>query len=51
MIGIRTAIALYAVLVVASVWTLKGTPLALALIIVFGLAVKTYVHHLRSRVE
>ena len=51
MIGIRTAFALYALLVLASLLTLKGTPLAVALIIVLGLAAKTYVHHLRSRLE
>lgn len=51
LIGIRTAIALYALLVLASVLTLKGAPLALALIIVLGLAVKSYLHHLRSRLE
>ena len=49
MISIRTAMLLYALLVLASVLTLKGTPLALALIIVLGLALKSYVHHLRSR--
>jgi hypothetical protein len=51
MIGIRTALLLYALLVIASLVTLKGTPLALALIIVIALAVKSYVHHLRSRLE
>ncbi len=51
MIGIRTALILYALLVIASLVTLKGTPLALALIIVIALAVKSYVHHLRSRLE
>lgn len=40
---------LYAVLVVISVLTLKGAALALALIIVLGLAAKSYVHFLRSR--
>lgn len=51
MIGIRTALLLYALLVLASVLTLKGTPLALALIIVIALAVKSYLHHLRGRLE
>jgi hypothetical protein len=51
MIGIRTALVLYGLLVVASILTLKGIALALALIIVLGLAVKSYVHHLRSRLD
>lgn len=51
MISIRTALILYGLLTVASVLTLHGTPLALALIVVLGLAAKTYVHHLRSRLE
>ncbi len=51
MIGIRTALILYALLVIASLVTLKGAPLALALIIVIALAVKSYVHYLRSRLE
>ncbi len=42
---------LYGLLVVASVATLRGTALIIALIIVFGLAVKSYLHHLRSRVQ
>ncbi len=42
---------LYALLVIASFATLKGTALIVALIIVLGLAVKSYLHHLRSRVE
>ncbi len=51
LIGIRTAMLLYALLVIASFLALKGTALALALIIVLGLAAKSYVHHLRSRLE
>jgi hypothetical protein len=50
-IGLRTALALYALLVVAAFATLKGTALVIALIIVGGIAAKTYVHHLRSRTE
>jgi hypothetical protein len=42
---------LYVLLALASVFSLKGTALALALIIVLGLAIKSYVHHLRSRLE
>ena len=51
LIGIRTAMLLYVLLVLASVATLKGAPLALALIIVLGLAAKSYIHHLRSQRE
>jgi|GEM_PF-2554434 len=51
LIGIRTAIVLYALLAVASFATLKGTALAIALVIVLGLALKSYLHHLRSRIE
>ncbi len=51
LIGFRTAMILYGVLVVASFAKLKGTALALALIIVLALAAKSYVHHLRSRIE
>ncbi len=51
LIGIRTAMVLYALLVVAAFATLKGTALYIALIIVLGVAAKTYVHYLRSRLE
>jgi hypothetical protein len=51
MIGIRTAMALYALLLVAAFATLKGTALYVALIIVLGIAAKTYLHHLRDRLE
>ena len=50
-IGIRTALVLYALLVLAAFATLKGTPLFIALVIVLGLAAKTDVHHLRRRLE
>jgi uncharacterized membrane protein YiaA len=51
MIGIRTAMVLYALLLVAAFATLKGTALYVALIIVLGIAAKTYLHHLRDRLE
>ncbi len=51
LIGFRTAIFLYALLVIASALTLKGTALALALIIVLGLAAKSTVHYFRSKLE
>ena len=50
-IGIRTAMVLYALLLVAAFATLKGTALYIAVIIVLGIAVKTYLHHLRNRIE
>ncbi|MFL6354259.1 MAG: hypothetical protein ACJ74Z_20740 [Bryobacteraceae bacterium] len=50
-IGIRTAMVLYALLVVAAFATLKGTALYIALIIVLGIAAKTYLHHVRDRLE
>lgn len=51
LIGIRTAMLLYALLLIAAFATLKGTALYIAAIIVIGVAAKTYVHHLRSRLE
>ena len=50
-IGIRTALALYAVLIGFAVFTLKGAPLYIALIIIFGLAAKACLHYLRRRME
>jgi hypothetical protein len=50
-IGIRTALVLYALLLVAAFIALKGTALYIALIIVLGIAVKTYVHYLRRGIE
>jgi hypothetical protein len=50
-IGIGTAIGLFALLVAWAVMTLKGVALALALVIVGGLAIKSYVHFLRDRMD
>jgi hypothetical protein len=50
-IGIRTAMGLYAVLAVIAVLTLKREWLLLALIILGGAAIKTYVVHVRSKLE
>ncbi len=50
-IGIGTAIALYVVLAAWSLATLKGIALAFALIVVGALAIKSYLHFLRSRLE
>lgn len=50
-IGFRTALVLFALLIAVSFATLKGVALLLALLIVLALAVKTFVHHLRSRID
>lgn len=50
-IGIRTAMVLYALLLIAAFATLKGTALYIALVIVLGIAIKTYVQHLRDGME
>ena len=50
-IGLRTALILYALLLVFAFATLKGTALAIAVLIVVLLAVKSFVHHLRKRME
>jgi hypothetical protein len=50
-IGIGTAMALYAVLAVIAVLTLKREWLVVALIVVGGAAIKTYVVHVRSKIE
>jgi hypothetical protein len=42
---------LYAVLIAFSAATLKGAALVIAVLIVVAHAVKSYVHHLRSRIE
>jgi hypothetical protein len=47
----RTAVVLYAVLIVIALATLRGKPLALALIIVLGLAVKSYLDSVRRKLE
>lgn len=49
MIGIGTAMLLFAVLAAIAFATLKGPALYIILLIVFGLATKTFIHHLRSR--
>lgn len=48
-IGLRTALILYALLVLAAIATLKGTALAVALLVVLALAAKSYLHHVRGR--
>ena len=51
MIGAGTAFILYAGLVLIAVLTLHGMALALALVIVLGLAAKTLVEYLRRRLN
>ena len=51
MITGRVAAILYAALVALSIATLHGKALAFALIIVLGLAVKSYVDYLRRRLQ
>ncbi len=48
-IGVRTATILYLLIAVAAIVTLKGKPLILALIIVFGLAAKSYLHYWKQK--
>jgi energy-converting hydrogenase Eha subunit B len=50
-IGPKTAIVLYVLLTIWAVATLKGTALFIALLIVAALAVKSYVHYVRSRLH
>jgi hypothetical protein len=50
-ISLRTALILYALLVVFAVLTLKGTALVIALLIVGALAVKSVLHYFRERLE
>ena len=50
-IGLRTALILYALLTAFAVWTLKGTALVIALLIVGALAVKSVLHYFRERME
>ena len=51
MISGRIALVLYAALVAISIATLHGKALAFALIVVLGLAVKSYVDYLRHRLQ
>lgn len=50
-ISIGTALVFFALLAAWSIATLKGIALAVALVVVIGLAIKSYVHFLRSRIE
>ena len=50
-IGVRGALILFAVLIAASCFTLKGPALVIALLIVGALAAKSVVHYFRRRIE
>ena len=49
-IGIKTAMILFAVLAAFAFATLKGPALVIALLVVLALAAKAFVHHLRQRI-
>jgi hypothetical protein len=51
MINGRVAFLLYAALVAISIATLHGKALVFALIVVLGLAVKSYIDYLRRRLQ
>lgn len=50
-IGVRTATILYMLIAIVAIMMLRGKPLLLALIIVFGLAAKSYVHYWKGKGE
>ncbi len=50
-IGLRTALLLYGVLVILALVTLKGTARILTLLIVGALVAKSIVHYYRDRME
>ncbi|MFL6414172.1 MAG: hypothetical protein ACJ74Y_00660 [Bryobacteraceae bacterium] len=50
-IGLRTALVLYAVLVILAFVTVKGTARLLTLLIVGALVVKSIIHYYRDRIE
>jgi hypothetical protein len=51
LLGFKTAMGSYAVLAVLGAVTLTGLGRIFILILVAGLAIKTYVHHLRDHLE
>jgi hypothetical protein len=50
-IGLRTALLLYAVLVILAFLTLKGAARTLTLLIVGALVTKSIIHYYRDRME
>ncbi len=51
LIGIRTALLLYALLLAGAGLFLKGNVRLVMLVVILGLLAKSFVHHLRSRQE
>ena len=51
MIGIKTALVLFALLFIGSFFALHGTARYFCWIIIGGLAAKAVVHHYRSRLQ
>ncbi len=51
MIGIKTALVLFAILFAASFFALKGLPRYFCWIIIGGLAAKAVVHYYRGRLD
>ena len=51
MIGLRTALILYALLIAAACFVLKGLALAITVVVVLALAAKSLVYHLRRRMD
>jgi len=50
-ISLRTGMIAYAVLAVIAFATLSGYALGVALIVILGFALKSYLYHLRQRME
>ena len=50
-IGFKTALILYGCLILVAFLRLKGMPRYLSLVVVIGLAAKSYLHHLRGCAE
>jgi hypothetical protein len=50
-ISLRTGMIAYAVLAIIAFATLKGYALGVALIVILGLALKSYLYYLRERME
>ena len=51
LIGIRTALLLYVLLLAGASLFLKGNLRLVMLVVILGLVAKSFVHHLRSRQE
>lgn len=51
MIGLGTALILYAILAAAAIYSLRGVALAIVLLVIGLLAFKSYLHHVRRSME